>query len=130
MRLGALLSNDEYVEHKNKLVEEKARMKEKLQDATHRADHWLELSEKAFIFANNAKYWFESGSIQDKKKILACVGSNLLLKDGKLLTTVQKPFLVIRKGNEIVDWLPVVEEVRTFFANLTEYFEIPVLGKS
>jgi len=127
MHLRKLINDKEFKKHKSDLINEKISLKEKLRDAEHRADRWLELSEKAFIFVNKAKFRFENGSLQDKKQILSCIGSNLLLKDGKLLITAKIPFVFFDKNKPRPSWCTIVEEVRTFFANLEEYFEIPIL---
>jgi len=98
MRLRDLLTDAEFSEQKAKMLKERARLKEKFEDTEHRVDSWLALSEKAFTFANRAKYWFENGSLEDKKMILGAIGSNLLLKDKKLFIQAKKPFLIIEKG--------------------------------
>jgi len=45
---------------------------------------WVELSTKTFNFACYASVWFEKGTDEDKKAILSCLGSNLIIKDKKL----------------------------------------------
>ena len=144
MRLRDLLNDEEFSEQKVKLLKERAHLKEKFEDTEHRVDSWLALSEKAFTFANRAKYWFENGSLEDKKMILEALGSNLFLKDKKLFIQAKKPFLIIEKGlqemklqnirlepleiglnkaqtGDIYAYtkplLGLVEDVRTFFIN-------------
>ena len=100
MRLRDLLTDDEYLEQKAELLKERFGLKERLEDSEHRADSWLALTEKTFVFANRAKYWFENGTLEDKKMILEAIGSNLLIKDKKLFIQAKKPFLIIEKGLE------------------------------
>jgi hypothetical protein len=144
MRLRDLLTDEEFSEQKAKLLKERAHLKEKFEDTEHQVDSWLALSEKAFTFANRAKYWFENGTLEDKKMILEAIGSNLFLKDKKLTIQAKKPFLIIEKGLEEIKlqdirleplgigsikaqtdlcgvgfstMLGLVEDVRTFFIN-------------
>ncbi len=46
-----------------------------------------------FNFAETAKYRFENGTSEEKRKILSSLGSNLYLKDGKLCVDIEKPLL-------------------------------------
>jgi hypothetical protein len=100
MRLRNLLTDEEFLHQKNQLLMERGQLKERIEDMDHRIDKWMDLTEKAFIFANRAKYWFEHGSLEDKKMILEVIGSNLILKDKKLFIEAKKPFLIIKKGLE------------------------------
>ena len=100
LRIKELINDDEYLSQKNKLLKERARLKEKIEDVEHRVDKWLELSEKTFNFACYAKYWFENGSLEDKKTILQTIGSNFILKDRKLFIELKNPWLILKKGLE------------------------------
>ena len=61
-------------------------------------EKWLEFSAKTFEFACNARAWFEKGDLKVKKEILSAIGSNLVLKDKKLLLEARIPFLLIEKS--------------------------------
>ena len=106
MRLRELITDEEYIEQKNKLLKERCNIEEKLRDAENRSDRWLELTEKTFVFACYAKVWFEKGSLQDKKEILQTIGSNLILKDKKLRIELKKPFLIIEEGLKVLKGVP------------------------
>lgn len=95
MRYQGLVDNDEYEKERSRLKLELANLKEKLNDTEHRADKWLELSEKTFEFACYARTIFQEGDLHTKKQILEAIGSNLLLKDKTLNIQAQKPFLLI-----------------------------------
>lgn len=47
-------------------------------------DKWVELTEKSFNFACYARAWFKNGDNNARKAILACLGSNLIMKDRKI----------------------------------------------
>ena len=100
LRLKEMVTDEEYTTQKSELLKERAKLKEKIGDFEHRADRWLELTEKAFNFACYAKYWFENGSLEDKKIILQTVGSNFILKDKRLSIELKNPWIIIRKGLE------------------------------
>ncbi len=97
MRLKKLLEDEEYLEHKNKFLLERERVKEKLEDINHSAEKQLELTEKAFTFACYAGYWFEHGTIEQKNTILKTIGSNFILKDRKLSLELKNPWLTIQE---------------------------------
>ena len=104
MRLKKLLEDEEYLEHKNKFLLERERVKEKLQDINDSAKKQLKIIEKAFTFACYAGYWFEHGTIEQKNTILKTIGSNFILKDRKLALELKNPWLTIQedfKGSKL-----------------------------
>ena len=142
LKLRGLVTDEEYATKRQKLVGDQIRLKERLEDTDSRATHWLELAERAFIFANEAKRRFEEGSLEEKREILATLGSNLVLKDRILRIQLQKPFRIIVEGihapvsqhapfeprvqaapkgrNDdvstlVLSWGAIVDRVRTFF---------------
>ena len=92
---GSLLSDEEYAKRKAELIKEKARLQELLGDTDKRVEKWLEIAERTFDFACHAKYWFENGADQDKASILKSLGSNLILRDRKLMLDLKKPLMAI-----------------------------------
>ena len=100
LRIRGLISDNEYTQKKEALLKEQASLKEKLEDTENRASNWLELSEKTFNLACYARYWFKNGTLEEKKTILQTIGSDFLLKDGKLTIQLQKPFFIIKDANE------------------------------
>jgi len=97
MRLKRLLEDEEYLEHKNKLLLERERLKEKLKDVSHSAEKQLKLTERAFTFACYANYWFDHGTLDQKNTILKTIGSNFILKDRKLSLELKNPWLTIQE---------------------------------
>ncbi|MGQ9777901.1 MAG: recombinase family protein [Thermodesulfobacteriota bacterium] len=102
---GSLLSDEEYAKQKTELMKEKARLEEFLNDTHGRMERWLEIGEKTFEFAYNAKYWFENGTPQEKAQILQALGSNLTLQDKKLFIQLKETFRAI---GHIVSRVPEV----------------------
>lgn len=155
MRYRELISDEEYARERNRLRIEIMKMKENLDDTEHRAESWLALSEKVFDYACHAREWFKQGDLNTKKQLLETIGSNLVLKGKELRLELKKPFFIIEKGlnalpsenmrfeprdfavvkpkNEVLAtripyWLPIVEDVRTYFQKTTEYIYIPDLA--
>jgi len=92
---GVLLSDTEYAQRRGKLLKEKSALEELLNDAGHRAERQLKLSEQTFEFACTVQERFAKGDPKTKKEILATIGSNLILKDKKLIFEAKKPFFIL-----------------------------------
>lgn len=90
---GSLLSDAEYAQKKNSLLQEKHQVEEKLRDQGQSFEEWLRLCERAFDFAVYAPCWFEEGDWEAKRIILSSLGSNLELMDKKLTINLAHPLL-------------------------------------
>ena len=106
------LSSQELQSAKAILLKEKASLEDNLQAVGKKIEGWMELSEKTFHFARYARIWFAKGDMETKRAIFACLGSHHVLKDQKVLISLQKPF------NFIFESVPQVEkelaQVRTY----------------
>jgi DNA invertase Pin-like site-specific DNA recombinase len=149
---GSLLSDEEYARQKAELMKEKARLEELLNDTGERVNKWLGIAEKTFDFACHARYWFQNGTPREKSQILQVLGSNLILKDKKLLIEPKKPLTqigqmvarvpTVRSGfeskklsqnelklEEIYSKNPIVlrgmDKVRTWIMSNSEGFYVP-----
>ncbi len=85
------------------LLTEKKELKEKKETVDQRVEKWLELSEKTFNFACYARLRFQHGSLQEKKEILAALGSNFILKEKLLSLSVLKPFIAMKEAKVEAD---------------------------
>ena len=95
MRARKELDEENYNRRMDSLKKEKARLQELLTDTDDRVNKQIETVEKAFDLARDAKKEFESGDPAKQKRILADLGSNLLLKDGVLSISIEKTLLAI-----------------------------------
>lgn len=100
---GRLITDEEFVNKKNLLLEEKTRIQAQLNDLDKHVTDWITLAEKTFNFAATAQERFEKGSIEDKKTIMRAIGSNLLLRDKKLEVELRTPFLLIKEAINQID---------------------------
>lgn len=92
MRAGGELTQEEFLEKKAELTNEKIRLSELLGATDARVDEWLERAEELLAFAHGARVWFREGTLRQKGGILAALGSNLLLED-KILRIEAVPAL-------------------------------------
>jgi DNA invertase Pin-like site-specific DNA recombinase len=106
---GSLLSDSEYAQRRGNLLKEKAALEKLFNDAGHRVEQQLKLSEQTFEFACIVQERFAKGDPKTKKEILATVGSNLILKDKKLLIEARKPFFII--GNMLSPEKPPISPI-------------------
>ncbi len=91
LRLGGEISPEEFATHKEKLLQEKHKYEDLMNDSNNRVENWLDRAEKMLNFAETAKSRFELGDLEEKRKILADLGSNLSLFKQKLDVIMKKP---------------------------------------
>jgi len=60
-------------------------------------ESWLDRAETLFSFAETAHQHFEIGSMEDKKAILSCLGSNLSLMNKTLEIHDDKNLAILKK---------------------------------
>lgn len=97
-----LISEEEFKKEKSSLMKEKAEIEQHLDNLSQRADEWLELTEKTFKFAIYAKHNFSVGDYKTKTSILRALGSNFVLKDGKVDITLRKQYQLIENALESI----------------------------
>ncbi len=128
---GSLLSDEEFKQQKNILLREKSVLEEKIRSTEDRIGKWIELSEETFNLACHARYWFENGTVQEKRELLVSLGSNLTLKDKTLHVDLQKPLYFLIEAKEKVEEIsPMFEPTKKGFdeAQMDNYFsENPTL---
>jgi len=100
---GQFITDLEYQTLKSRLLKEKSLLEEELHAQGKAINEWVELSEKTFNFARYARVWFANGDLDTKRAIFACLGSNLMLKDQKVLMELQKPLKFIFDGRDLVE---------------------------
>ena len=98
MRMAEEISQEVFLQKKAVVLKEKERLQELLNDTDGRVSQWVDGAETLFNFAEAAKNKFENGTKQEKKEILAALGSDLSLKSQKLSVSVQKPLLLLEKA--------------------------------
>lgn len=97
MRVSEEISASEYSEKKENLLKEKKKYEQLMSDAHQRIETWLERAEETFTFAQTARNRFQKGTLEDKRQILSCLGSNLTLKDRKLFAPLDNGLSLFQK---------------------------------
>jgi len=92
---GQLLSDEEYLEQKNRLVRERFRLEARLTEGAEEAKEVIELTKETFRFAAYARFWFIKGDGKRQRTILSAVGSDHTLKDGKLAIQMSTPLRIV-----------------------------------
>jgi site-specific DNA recombinase len=120
---GSRLSDEEYGQRRVKLLKEKAALEKILNGAEHRMEQPLKLSEQVFEFACIVQERFAKGDPKTKKEILTTVGSNLTLKDKKLLIEARKPFVIL--GNTLSPAMPVIPPIEPEKTEVAQWQNVP-----
>jgi hypothetical protein len=90
-----LLSDEEYERRRSQLLKQKARLADEL---TGKGGHFhrpFDAAAETFAGACEVTTRFARGDVQDKKRILNDIGSNLVLMDGKLSIEAKIPFRIL-----------------------------------
>lgn len=104
MRYRELIDDEAFIRERDELQGRISGLKEKLRGTTEsRAEKWLELTEKTFNFATYAHKAFIAGDLQTKREILAALGQNPTLKDGKLNFQENKWLIPIAKQYPVLE---------------------------
>jgi site-specific DNA recombinase len=124
LRYRELIREDEFIHEREILTREQIGLRQRLEQIE--SERWIEPSRNLFLFSNRAVFWLAHGTIQEKRLILATVGSNLSLGGKKLNINAKKPFELLRTRSHIPNWCTIVNDVRTFFRE-HEDVSIPTL---
>ncbi len=95
-----LIEPEEYKIGKAKLKKDRKDAEKKLTDLGQQADSFMNEVEKKFDFAVTARAEFESGNFQRQTEVIRELGSNLILKDGKITVQQEYLWLFIKKANQ------------------------------
>ncbi len=98
MRLKRLLNDEEFLEKKRQLENERNELEESLRMPDSSDSGFLMRSMEALNFASVVKKTFENGDEDSKRACLQYLGSNLELRDGILRIQPQKPFSFMQKA--------------------------------
>jgi len=122
---GSRLSDEEYGRRRVELLKMKQKLEGILNDAGQRVEQQLKLSEQTFEFACAVQERFAKGDPKTKKEILTTMGSNLILKDKKLLIEARKPFFIL--GNLLSPEPPVISPIEPVKTGMAQGWNVPSL---
>jgi len=98
MRLRDLISDEEYIKEKKKLIDEKIALEEAIKNDGEIVDDVNRETIDRVVFAHEAMERFKNGSLSEKRTILGKIGSNLTLKRKKLIINAATPFIFLQNG--------------------------------
>lgn len=107
MRASGEIDETEFIAKKSEFSREKSRIQSLLDDSDSRVDNWLDRADKLFGFSRDAKFKFENGSLEERREIFQCLGSNFLLKDNKLTLSLIGPLVLME---EVSNQVRIVSE--------------------
>lgn len=99
------VSDEEYLEKKNKLKKDKNDLLYAIEKISKYSDSWLELSEEFLQFAQQMDKIWVNGEQKTRHFIFQLIfGSNSVLEDRKLSSTNEMPFLQTPKNGDLEKW--------------------------
>lgn len=94
----------DFEDMKNEIDVEMSNIEDNLEEIESVGKQWLEQQKNLAITCYTAHLVFSKGTDADKKAILHSVGSNFILKDGKLSWDWIPPFDIMAKNTSRSDW--------------------------
>ena len=79
------------------IIKERNDAQRSLENLDQRQEKWIDIASETFEFCRAAQTKFTNGTDHEKRLILACIGSNFVLKDGELTIEAKPIFQVIEK---------------------------------
>ena len=124
MRAKGEIDEENYKRKMDFLLNEKTRLHALLHNTDNQINEGVKRIEKAFEFAKNAKFNFEKGTLEDRRRVLAELGSNLLLKDRKLSVSIEKPLIFVGQAAPVARQLKSQLEPVETDENRAKLFEL------
>ena len=131
MLFRSVLTLEEYQAKKQKLLNEKLDIEQKIRDFEQMGNNWLEPMKEMIFEANQAKILLSQGDNQQILTFLKNVGSNFILKDKKFNFAFKIGWRARVAGEpnaSFPNWRDIVKDVRTIIQRQTEHIYIPDLS--
>jgi DNA invertase Pin-like site-specific DNA recombinase len=113
LRYRDLIEDEEFTRQRSELMREQASLRQRLDGL--KAERWFEPSRNFFLFNNRAVFWMTHGGVNEKRLILATVGSNPRLMSKTISIDARNPFVLLETPHKHSDWRAIVNDVITFF---------------
>ncbi len=99
LQLSGAISTEEYAAKKQKILNQKIEISEKLKDFERKGNRWLELCRNFILTANQAQIAALRGNFSEKKNFLKRIGSNPLLRDRKVFVEYKNPWKLLENSS-------------------------------
>jgi DNA invertase Pin-like site-specific DNA recombinase len=81
LQLSGAISTEEYAEKKQKILNQKIEISEKLKDFEKKGNRWLERAKTFILAANQVQIASQGNNLEEKRDFLKKVGSNIILQE-------------------------------------------------
>ena len=99
LQLSGVISTEEYSVKKQKILNQKIEISEKLKDFERKGNRWLELCKNFILTANQAQIAALRGNFSEKKNFLKRIGSNPLLLERKVFVEYKNPWKLLENSS-------------------------------
>ena len=106
MKLEGMIEAGEYVQKKNKLLQQKADLDQRSQDSERNGNEWLEPMREFIIRSCQAKKLLSQDDPQEFRTFLKTIGSNVLLKGQTLRPEATRGWRVLLQNRRFRCWQP------------------------
>ena len=131
--LEGIISTEEYTQKKQKILNQKIEISEKLKNFKQTGNRWLERAKNFILTSNQAKIVALKGDLPEKREFLQKVGSNIVLLNQQIKYFPREAWKILenlpnlsaeRRRREarnkenfskIPVWLRLLNEIRTYF---------------
>ncbi len=95
LQLEGVISTEEYIAKKQKILNPKIEAEQKLKDFERKGNHWLEPAKNFILTAKQVQIIALQGNFSEMKNLLKKIGSNLLLKNREVLVEPRGPWKIL-----------------------------------
>ena len=99
LQLSETISTKEYAAKKQKILNQKIEISEKLKDFERKGNRWLELCKNFILTANQAQIAALRGNFSEKKNFLKKIGSNPLLRERLVFIEYKNPWKLLENSS-------------------------------
>ena len=99
LQLSDTISTEEYTAKKQKILNQKIEISEKLKDFEQKGNHWLKLCKNFILTANQAQITALQGNFSEKKNFLKKIGSNPLLRERRVFVEYKNPWKLLENSS-------------------------------
>ncbi len=125
LQLRDLVPVDVYAAKSRELEERRQSLQDKLANTNRNNDDLARRLAELLEFASGMRQLFTNGTGVQQRVILETAGSNYVLKDRKISFHLETPLSLVAEASGNSNWLRLVDDVRTWALNTTEYFKVP-----
>ena len=103
--LDQAISEEEYTKAKEKIINFKIDLKEKIKDFGRKGNNWLEPFKEWILSAHQAVRYANTENLEEKRSFLQKIGSNFRLTGQKVACQLEKSWQISATKSQIPEWL-------------------------